>query len=161
MRRLENARNGGDRNYHVLSAGLIEVRGASGDFNMVSPRHVPNLLSFVRGQARLAQKSFLCAHLFFNITDVFCAKKRVGHRDAERFIEPVAYKTISTRLTISCNFTSQIKEYLGWNVAGTFQSHCEFLEPRHENPPSLLNRTTLGAAYSPARRRIISPLDHA
>jgi hypothetical protein len=24
-----------------------------------------------------------------------------------------------------------------------------------------LNRTTLGAAYSPARRRIISPLDHA
>ena len=67
----------------------------------------------------------------------------------------------STRLTLSCNFTSQIKEHLGWNAAGTFPSHCDFLEPRHENPPSLLNRTILGAAYSPARRRIISPPNHA
>ena len=30
-------------------------------------------------QARLAKKSFLFDHLFFNITNVFCAKKRVGH----------------------------------------------------------------------------------
>ena len=30
-------------------------------------------------QARLAKKSFLFGHLFFNITNVFCAKKRVGH----------------------------------------------------------------------------------
>ena len=68
---------------------------------------------------------------------------------------------LSTRLTLPCNFPSQIKEHLGWNAAGTFPSHCDFLEPRPENPPSLLNRTTLDAAYSPARRRIISPPDRA
>ena len=68
---------------------------------------------------------------------------------------------LSTRLTLSCNFTSQIKEHLGWNAAGTFPPHCDFLEARHENPPSLLNRTTLGAAYSPTRRRSVSPPDHA
>ena len=27
----------------------------------------------------MAKKSFLFGHLFFNITNVFCAKKRVGH----------------------------------------------------------------------------------
>ena len=32
-----------------------------------------------RLQARLAKRSFLFGHLFFNITNVFCAKKRVGH----------------------------------------------------------------------------------
>jgi hypothetical protein len=38
---------------------------------------------------------------------------------------------LSTRLTLPCNFTSQIeiKEHLdlGWNAAGTFPSHCDFL----------------------------------
>ena len=29
--------------------------------------------------SRLAKKSFLFGHLFFNTTNVFCAKKRVGH----------------------------------------------------------------------------------
>ena len=30
-------------------------------------------------QAGLAKKSFFFGHLFFNITNVFCAKKRVWH----------------------------------------------------------------------------------
>ena len=30
-------------------------------------------------QARLAKTGFLFGHLFFNTTNVFCAKKRVGH----------------------------------------------------------------------------------
>ena len=30
-------------------------------------------------QARLAKNGFFFGHLFFNITNVFCAKKRVGH----------------------------------------------------------------------------------
>ena len=30
-------------------------------------------------QARLTKKSFLFGHLFLNIADVFCVKKRVGH----------------------------------------------------------------------------------
>ena len=33
----------------------------------------------VRIQARLAKNNFFFGHLFFNITNVFCAKKRVGH----------------------------------------------------------------------------------
>ena len=35
----------GDRSYHVLSVAL--VRGASGVFNMVWPRHDPNLFTVV------------------------------------------------------------------------------------------------------------------
>ena len=31
------------------------------------------------GSPRLGKTGFLFGHLFFNITDVFCAKKRVGH----------------------------------------------------------------------------------
>ena len=49
---------------------------------------------------------------------------------------------------------AKLKEHLGRNAAGTFPSHCDSLGLRNENPPSLLNRTTLGAAYSPARREI-------
>ena len=56
---------------------------------------------------------------------------------------------------------AKLKGHLGWNAAGTFPSHCDFLGLHNENPPSLLNRTTLGAAYSPTRRRFISPSDHA
>ena len=33
----------------------------------------------MRLQARLAKNGFFFGHLFFNITNVFCAKKRVGH----------------------------------------------------------------------------------
>ena len=32
-----------------------------------------------RLQARLAKNGFFFGHLFFNITNGFCAKKRVGH----------------------------------------------------------------------------------
>ena len=39
--------------------------------------------------------------------------------------------------------------------------HLVATGPRNGNPPSLLNRTTFDAAYSPARRRIILPPDHA
>ena len=42
-----------------------------------------------------------------------------------------------------------------------FPPHCDSLGPRNGNPPSLLNRTTLGTAYSLPQRRIISPPDHA
>ena len=38
-------------------------------------------------QARLAKKSFLFGHLFFNITNVFCAKKRVGHLDGKNVFQ--------------------------------------------------------------------------
>ena len=37
------------------------------------------LLNILVLQAGLAKKSFFFGHLFFNITNVFCAKKRVGH----------------------------------------------------------------------------------
>ena len=37
-----------------------------------------------------------------------------------------------------------------------FPPHCDSLGPRNGNPPSLLNRTTLGAAYSLPRRRILA-----
>ena len=49
---------------------------------------------------------------------------------------------------------AKLKEHLGRNAAGTFPSHFDSLGLRNENPPSLLNRTTLGAAYSPAQREI-------
>ena len=41
----------GDRSYHVLSVAL--VRGASGVFNMVWPRHDPNLFTVVRVRGAL------------------------------------------------------------------------------------------------------------
>jgi len=74
----------------------------------------------------------------------------------------VAYKTIDSFDPLLQAATSQakLKNISARMLPGHFP-HCDFLGPRNENPPSLLNRTTLGAACSPTRRRFISPPDHA
>ena len=60
----------------------------------------------------------------------------------------VAYKPIDSFDPLLQAATSQakLKNISARMLPGHFP-HCDFLGPRNENPPSLLNRTTLGAAY--------------
>ena len=85
--------------------------------------------------------------------------QRIMHaqkRENIRRIRHITCRVQKHRLVWPSPATSQakLKEHLDRNAAGTFPSHCDSLGLRNENPPSLLNRTTLGAAYSPARREI-------
>ena len=72
----------------------------------------------------------------------------------------VAHQTIDS-LNPPRNFTCLNQRPSRQKRCHDISPHYDSLGARNGNPPSLLNRTTLDAAYSPARRRIISPPDRA